>query len=126
MARPDLPVVSVTGDGGPDVGLQELLTAAQYGIGVVCVLFDNGAYGNVWRDQQRLYDGRTVASELRNPDWGALAASCGVASAHAHTPEELERAVAEAIEADAPALIVVPVDKRDEVSPWSLLMPSAG
>ncbi len=123
VARPDLPVVSVTGDGGLMFGLQELVTAAQYGIGVVCVLFDNGAYGNVWRDQQRLYHGRTVASELRNPDWAALAASCGVASAQAHTPEELERAVAEAIDADVPALIVVPVDKRDEVSPWPLLMP---
>ena len=55
VARPDLPVVAVTGDGGFGFALQELVTAAQYGIGVVCVLFDNSAYGNVWRDQGRLY-----------------------------------------------------------------------
>ncbi|HVW18841.1 MAG TPA: thiamine pyrophosphate-binding protein [Solirubrobacteraceae bacterium] len=126
VARPDAPVVSIAGDGGLLFALQELLTAAQYGIGVVCVLFDNAAYGNVWRDQQRLYEGRTIASELRNPDWIALAESCGVASASATTPEALERAVADAIAAGEPALIVVPVDRRDEVSPWPLLMPRTG
>ena len=123
VARPDLPVVAVTGDGGFGFALQELITAAQYGIGVVCVLFDNSAYGNVWRDQRRLYDGRVVASELRNPDWAALATACDVASVTARSPDELERAVAAAIDSGDPALIVVPVDKRDEVSPWPLLMP---
>jgi len=123
VARPELPVVAVTGDGGFGFGLQELITAAQYGIGVVCVLFDNGAYGNVWRDQMRLFDGRLLASELSNPDWAALAAACGVAASSATSPEELERAVGAAIERDAPALVVVPVDRREEVSPWPLLMP---
>jgi acetolactate synthase-1/2/3 large subunit len=123
VARPDLPVVAVAGDGGFAFALQELVTAAQYGIGVVCVLFDNAAYGNVWRDQMTRFDGRVIGSELRNPDWAALAGSCGVASSSAASPDELERAVAEAIERDEPALVVVPVDRRDEVSPWSLLMP---
>lgn len=123
VARPEVPVVAVTGDGGFGFGLQELITAAQYAIGVVCVLFDNGAYGNVWRDQMRLYDGRLLASELDNPDWAALAAACGVAASSARSAEELERAVAAAIDRDEPALVVVPVDKRDEVSPWPLLMP---
>lgn len=123
VARPDLPVVVVAGDGGFAFGLQELVTAAQYGIGVVCVLFDNAAYGNVWRDQMRLFDGRTVASELHNPDWALLARSCGVASAAARSADELERAVATAIERDEPTLVVVPVDRREEVSPWPLLMP---
>ncbi len=123
VARPDVPVVAVTGDGGFGFGLQELITAAQYGIGVVCVLFDNGAYGNVWRDQMRLFDGRLLASELSNPDFAALAAACGVQASSATSPGELERAVAAAIESDEPALVVVPVDKRDEVSPWPLLMP---
>ncbi|HEY7629156.1 MAG TPA: thiamine pyrophosphate-binding protein [Thermoleophilaceae bacterium] len=124
VGRPDAPVVAVTGDGGFGFGLQELITAAQYGIGVVCVLFDNGAYGNVWRDQTNRFDGRVVASELRNPDWAALAGSCGVASDTAKTPDELERAVASAIDSGEPSLVIVPVDKRHEVSPWPLLMPS--
>jgi acetolactate synthase I/II/III large subunit len=123
VARPDLPVVAITGDGGFAFALQELITAAQYGLGVVSVLFDNGAYGNVLRDQGRLFDGRAVASELRNPDWAALARACDVTPYSATTPEELERAVATAIEADEPALVVVSVDRHEEVSPWPLLMP---
>jgi acetolactate synthase-1/2/3 large subunit len=116
-------VVAVTGDGGFGFGLQELITAAQYGIGVTCVLFDNGAYGNVWRDQMRLFDGRLLASELRNPDWAALASSCGVSSSTANSPEELQRVLGKAVDSGEPALVVVPVDKREEVTPWTLLMP---
>jgi len=123
VANPDRAVVSVTGDGGFQFGLQELATAVQERIGVVTVLFDNTAYGNVLRDQQRIY-GREVASRLHNPDWLRLAESYGVAAASATTPEELRSALDDALSADAPALIHVPVDPATERSPWPLLMPA--
>ena len=123
VANPDRAVVSVTGDGGFQFGLQELATAVQERIGVVTVLFDNNAYGNVLRDQQRIY-GREVASRLHNPDWLRLAESYGVAAASATTPEELRSALDDALSADAPALIHVPVDPATERSPWPLLMPA--
>ena len=53
-------------------------------IGVAAIVFDNSAYGNVLRDQQRLYEGREVASRLRNPDFAALAEVCGVRATRAH------------------------------------------
>jgi acetolactate synthase I/II/III large subunit len=121
---PDRAVVSITGDGGFQFGLAELATAAQYHLGLVTVLFDNGAYGNVLRDQELRY-GRVIGAELRNPDFLALAASYGVAAQRAETPVELEDALASALADDAPALIVVPVERRTEVSPWEFLMPSA-
>ena len=123
VAHPDRAVVSVTGDGGFQFGLQELATAVQERIGVVTVLFDNNAYGNVLRDQQRIY-GREVASRLHNPDWLRLAESYGVAAATATTPAELRSALDDALSADAPALIHVPVDPATERSPWPLLMPA--
>jgi acetolactate synthase I/II/III large subunit len=123
VAHPDRAVVSVTGDGGFQFGLQELATAVQERIGVVTVLFDNNAYGNVLRDQQRIY-GREVASRLHNPDWLRLAESYGVAATSATTPEELRSALDDALSADAPALIHVPVDPATERSPWPLLMPA--
>jgi acetolactate synthase I/II/III large subunit len=123
VAYPDRAVVSVTGDGGFQFGLQELATAVQERIGVVTVLFDNNAYGNVLRDQQRIY-GREVASRLHNPDWLRLAESYGVAATSATTPEELRSALDDALSADAPALIHVPVDPATERSPWPLLMPA--
>jgi hypothetical protein len=48
--NPDKAVVSITGDGGFQFGLQDLATAVQYGIHLVTVVFNNGAYGNVLRD----------------------------------------------------------------------------
>jgi acetolactate synthase-1/2/3 large subunit len=125
VAQPERAVVSITGDGGFQFGLQELATAAQEGIAVVTVLFDNQAYGNVLRDQQTLFDGREVASRLRNPDWAALAASYDVAAHRATTPEELRAALGRALEADAPALVHVPVDPAQERSPWPLFMPQS-
>ena len=76
--NPDRAVVSITGDGGFQFGLQELATAAQYGLDLVTVLFNNGAYGNVMRDQTRLYDGRVLGAALANPDFVALAGSYGI------------------------------------------------
>ena len=45
VAHPDKPVVSVTGDGGFLFAVQELATAAQYGIALVTLLFNNGSFG---------------------------------------------------------------------------------
>lgn len=124
-AHPDRAVVSITGDGGFQFALQELATAVQYGLGVVTVLFNNGAYGNVLRDQQRLYSGRVIASELRNPDFVTLAGSFGVRAERVTEPERLRAAVDGALARRAPALIEVPVPVQTPgLSPWRFLMPS--
>ncbi len=125
VGNPDKPVVSITGDGGFLFGLQELATAAQYGLGVVTVLFNNGAYGNVLRDQERRYGGRVLGARLENPDFVALGESFGVSSGRAETPAELQVALERALANGGPALIEVPIDPRDEVSPWEFLMPAS-
>src|SRR5665213_661538 len=124
-ACPDRKVVSITGDGGFQFGLQELATAAQYSLDVVTIVFDNGAFGNVLRDQERLYDGRVLGAELHNPDFVALAASYGVRATRAQTPEELRTALDGALDRAQPELIVVPVARGSEVSPWEFLMPAS-
>ena len=73
VANPDRPVVAITGDGGFMFGVQELSTAVQFKIGVVTLVFNNNAYGNVRRDQRERFDGRVVASDLVNPDFVKLA-----------------------------------------------------
>lgn len=125
VGNPDKAVVSLAGDGGFMFGVQELATAAAYGIAVVVVLFNNAAYGNVLRDQKRLYDGRTIGSRLRNPDFVKLAESFGVDAVRVDRPDRLSRALERALGLDAPALIEVPVDADTEVSPWEFLMPPA-
>jgi acetolactate synthase-1/2/3 large subunit len=124
VGNPDKAVVSIAGDGGFMFGVQDLATAVQYGINVVTVLFNNNAYGNVLRDQQRLFDGRLIGAELRNPDFIKLAESFGVAAARVSTPAQLKGELHRALARDAPALIEVTVDRRSEVSPWEFLMPA--
>ncbi len=123
IGNPDKAVVSITGDGGFMFGVQDLATAAQYGINVVTVLFNNNAYGNVLRDQKNLFDGRLIGSELRNPDFVRLAESFGVNASRVSAPGGLKREFERALALDAPALIEVCIERGSEVSPWPFLMP---
>ena len=122
VAHPDRAVVSVTGDGGFMFACAELATAAQYQIGVVVVLFDNSSFGNVRRDQQRAF-GRIIGSDLENPDFVRLGESFGVPSFRAETPTALERELKVALGRTGPTLLVVPVEKGAETSPWDLIIP---
>jgi acetolactate synthase-1/2/3 large subunit len=121
VARPDKPVVSITGDGGFMFGVQDLATAAQYGIGVVTIVFNNSAFGNVRRDQQVQFAGRLIGSDLRNPDFMKLADAFGVPGARASTPAQLQTALERALQESGPSLIEVPVERGSEISPWRFL-----
>jgi len=85
VANPDRSVLSITGDGGFGFALTELATARKHGIGLVTVVFNDQAYGNVRRSQMEQFDGRILGSELLNADFVGLAESFGVRGARATT-----------------------------------------
>ena len=114
-AKPDVPVISVTGDGGFLFGVQELATAVQHKLGLVTIVFNNNQYGNVQAMQRDLYGNRVIASDLRNPDFPKLAEAFGAAGYRATTPSELNEALARAIRDGGPALIEVPVGDLPDV-----------
>src|SRR6266702_6685869 len=123
VAHPDRPVVAITGDGGFMFGVQELATAVQFNIGVVTLVFNNNAYGNVRRDQRERFDGRVVASDLVNPDFVKLAQSFGVAAARVTAPDQFKAAMEKALAHGGPYLISVEVTRDSEVSPWAFIHP---
>ncbi|MBJ7406389.1 MAG: hypothetical protein JHD07_25045 [Bradyrhizobium sp.] len=123
VANPDTPVVAITGDGGFMFGVQELATAVQFNIGVVTLVFNNNAYGNVRRDQRQHFDGRVVASDLVNPDFVKLAESFGVAAARVTAPDQFKAALEKALSHVGPYLISVEVTRDSEVSPWAFIHP---
>lgn len=125
VANPDKAVVAVSGDGGFLFGVQELATAVQYGINLVTIVFNNGGYGNVRRDQIERYAGRLLGAELRNPDFVKLAESFGALAFRVDTPEELRSALEQALAAGAPAVIEVRCPPGGETSPWTFLHPAA-
>ncbi len=126
VAHPDKPVISLSGDGGFLFGGAELATAVQFGINLVIVLFNNSAYGNVMRDQKRLYDGRDSGSALKNPDFQTYAKSFGVPSWRVTDGDGLRKALTEALAANSPALVEVMTDIGTEYAPWEFLSPTRG
>jgi acetolactate synthase-1/2/3 large subunit len=122
VGNPGKAVVSVTGDGGFMFGVQELAAAVQHNIGLVTVLFNNNAFGNVLRDQRERFSG-AFGSELVNPDFVKLTESFGALAIRAHSPDELRRALERALAANGPVVIEVPVPRGSEVSQWKYLMP---
>jgi acetolactate synthase I/II/III large subunit len=122
VGRPDVPVVSVTGDGGFMYGSSELSTAVKEQIPLIVLLFNNNAYGNVRRDQQTNFDGRTIASDFANPDFELLAKAYGVNYLRATDGPGIAAAVKAAIPNTGPTLIEVPVDLATEVNPWPYIL----
>jgi acetolactate synthase-1/2/3 large subunit len=122
VARPDRPVVSISGDGGFMYNVQELSTAALHGIDVIAIVFADGAYGNVRRMQKNDYGNKLIATELLNPNFPKMADSYGIAGVRAMNPDELRRELAAALKRRGPSLIEVPVGEMPD--PWpTLIMP---
>jgi len=119
-ARPDLPVLAISGDGGFLYQATELATAMHHDIAVVVVVFDNSAFGNVRLLQKERFGGRLIADSLTNPDFVKFAESFGANAYRATTAPVLERAVKDAFAAGRPALIHVPCGEMP--SPWDMIM----
>jgi acetolactate synthase-1/2/3 large subunit len=122
-ARPDVPVVSINGDGGFMYTANELATAVRHKIPLTAVVFTDGAFGNVRRIQEEKFGNRMIASDLANPDFVKFGEAFGAAAERAKTPEELRLALRRGFaRRDGPTLIEVPVGPFP--SPWEfILMP---
>ncbi len=119
-ARRDVPVLSISGDGGFLYTATELASAVQHKIPLVTVVFNNNAYGNVRLIQQESYGGRTIASDLVNPDFVKFADSFGVASERVETPAELGAALRRGFgRRNGPTLIEMQVGPMP--SPWDFI-----
>src|SRR5262249_60546947 len=99
VGKPDVPVVSINGDGGFGFTLNELATLVQHDIRLVAVIFNDNAYGNVRRIQDQEDDGRIIASDLVNPDYALLAKAFGIAGRRAETPAQRRPQLPAAIQA---------------------------
>jgi len=119
-ARPDVPVLAISGDGGFMFTGNELATAVRHRIPLVAVLFTDGAFGNVRRIQAEQYGNRLIACDLANPDFVRFAESFGAAAERAKDPTALRAALRRGLaRRDGPTLIEVPVGPMP--SPWEFI-----
>ena len=108
VARPERQVVALTGDGGFLYDVGELATAVQHGINIVVVVFNDNAFGASLNDQQTRYQGRVIGTQLHNPDFVKLAESFGAVGMRAQ-PEEFGPGLRQALSAQRPVLLEVPI-----------------
>ncbi len=122
LIHPGRNVVAVAGDGCFMMAAQELATAIQYGANVVTIVVDNGSYGTIRMHQERDYPGRVSGTDLRNPGFANFASSFGAWATTVEHTEGFPSALAQALQADRPALIHLKTDLAD-ILPGKVLAP---
>jgi acetolactate synthase I/II/III large subunit len=116
LAVPERRVIGIVGDGGLVVNLGEMLTAAQEGIRMVLLLFDDKGYGVLRNLQDARFDGRRVGVDLFAPDFEALARTLGWKAVKVTSVEEFRPALDECGEAGRPATIVVDMESIGDMA----------
>jgi acetolactate synthase-1/2/3 large subunit len=107
---PDRQVVAFAGDGCFLMYPQELATAVQHQANLIILVSNNGSYGTIRMHQERRYPGRVVATDLRNPDFVALAKSFGAHAELVETTDAFPEAFMRASKARLPAVLELRVD----------------
>jgi acetolactate synthase I/II/III large subunit len=117
FAAPDRPCVSVCGDGAFFMHANVLGTAVEYNLPVVWVVWNNYAYASIRGLQRGYLNGRELATDFHdpktgeryNPDFAAMARSCGVEGVRVDRAGDLAEAVRKGIAANKPYLIDVDI-----------------
>lgn len=117
FGMPDDEVWAIVGDGGFQMTLCELGTAAQENINVNIAIVNNGFLGMVRQWQEIFYEERYQSTPMFNPDFCKLAEAYGIPSMRVTTRDEIEKSVEFARSIDGPTLIEYVVIKEDMVYP---------
>ena len=116
-ARPEATVWSIAGDGGFQMTLQELITAAEEKLPVKYALINNGHLGMVRQWQEMYFDNHLKAVPVPGPDYMKLAEAYGLGAVRVSEQEEVLPALRKAKAHDGPFLIEFVVDQATNVYP---------
>ncbi|WP_315807929.1 thiamine pyrophosphate-binding protein [Pseudomonas sp. C9-3] len=120
LRHPQRSVVCFAGDGCFMMYPQELATAVQYGAALTVIVVNNGMLGTIRMHQEREYPGRISATQLRNPDFVALARAFGAHGELVERTEDFAAAFERAQASGKPALIELRTDPQ-QITPVSRL-----
>ena len=110
LTAPNRPVVAFVGDGGAMMSGQEIATAMQYGSDPIILVINNNCYGTIRMHQERDYPNRTLATELKTPDFAIWAESFGAYGAIGEKTEAFVAVFEQAMKADRISIIEIRVD----------------
>jgi acetolactate synthase-1/2/3 large subunit len=115
LVHPECSVVTVNGDGGFLMNVQELETAVRLRTPIVNVIWENAQFGSiVWKQDKKF--GRHFGTDFTNPDFVKLADAFGMPAWRCEAVEDLGRHLRHALTLDLPSLIVVPIDYSIDVA----------
>jgi len=117
LGAKDREVISIMGDGGFQMNLQELGTIFQSKVGVKIVILNNDHLGMVRQWQELFFDRRYASTVMVNPDFVRIAQGFDIPSRCVSDRSKLNEAVQEMIATDGPYLLEVKVTKEENVFP---------
>lgn len=118
LAHPDRTVISINGDGGFQMNLQELAIVSGHNIPVKIVILNNKCLGMVRQWQEIFYDNRYSQIDLtHSPDFVKLAEAYGVKGLRAENEEEARRVWEEALKHNGPAVVEFVIEPGENVYP---------
>ena len=119
FANPKKAVWAIVGDGGFQMTMAELATAAIHKLPVKVLIINNSYLGMVRQWQELFFENRLSGVDLEgNPDFVKLAGAYGIKGWHIKRPSEVDRILKAAIAYnDGPCVVEAEVIKEDNVFP---------
>ena len=119
VARPNVPVVDIAGDGSFSMTENSLATAVLEDIPVIVFLLNNFSLGMVAQWQRTFYNRRMIGVDQgKCPDYVKLAESYGAQGIRAQSMDELDKAIKTALKSDVATVIDIPIDPEEDVLPF--------
>jgi acetolactate synthase-1/2/3 large subunit len=116
----DRPIISISGDGGFQMNMQELITAAHHKVPVKFIIINNGFLGMVRQWQELFHAEKYSFTNLAesNPDFVKIGEAFGVESFSTDKPEEVDDLLKKMMSInDRPVLVEFKVQMKDMVFP---------
>ena len=112
VARPDRPAIAYVGEGAWGMSLTETMTCVREQIPVVAIVFDNRQWGAERRNQLDFFDGRTVATNLENPDFSAVARAMGADGTVVEEVDQIGDALRSAVASNRPTVLTLRLNQE--------------
>mgnify|MGYP003669994722 CR=1 FL=1 len=110
MLHQERTILSFAGDGCFLMNGQEIATAVRYNTNVKFIVINNSRYGSIQMHQEKRFPERSIAVDLTNPDFAALARAYGMPAMQVHTIDDFIKSFIELNKTDGPCLIEILTD----------------
>ncbi len=123
LARPDKPVVLITGDGSIGLSVMEFDTTVRHNIPLICIVSNDSGWGQIRRVQRQTYGReRVIGTELGLTRYDKIVENLGGFGAYVEKVSEIKTALEQAVDSGKPACINVRTDPEAAFSgldlPW--------